>query len=70
MPKVKPLIAKTFDFLQSVISTLQNAGHYNNYNYNKNRHTFFVYPKQSLIWNIPYIVYMQMLRFYCNYCNL
>ena len=35
MPKVKPPIAKTFDFLQSVIPTLQNVGHYNNYNYNK-----------------------------------
>ena len=46
MPKVKPPIAKTFDFFQSVIPTLQNAGHYNNYN--KNIHTFFVYPKRSL----------------------
>ena len=53
MPKVKPPIAKTFDFFQSVIPTLQNAGHYNNYN--KNIHTFFVYPKRSL--NMEFTLY-------------
>ena len=47
MPKVKPLIAKTFDFLQSVIPTLQNVEYYNNYNYNKNRHAFCNFPNTS-----------------------
>ena len=48
MPKVKPSIAKTFDFFRSVISTLQNVKHYNNYNYNKNRHTFCYFPHTPL----------------------
>ena len=47
MPKVKPPIAKTFDFLQSVIPTLQNAEYYNNYNYNKNRHIFYYFLKYT-----------------------
>ena len=44
MPKVKPSIVKTFDFFRSVISTLQNVKHYNNYNYNKNE----LYAQKSL----------------------